>query len=166
MSKGFRSSLFGFKKSDVIEYIESANKQNAERNIDLEEKIKDLELQIKNLNDDILAAKQENERLQNIQGEYIQKYAEVEQLSEDIGKLYISAQSTAKEIVEQARIDKQAINQEIIENVADIEEMNTSFGNLKTDFDACMKLFSNAIERLNSTFLLAKSKLANIEDAE
>ena len=166
MSKGFKSSLFGFKKSDVIEYIENSNKQNAEKNIDLQQKIKDLQLQIENLNNDILAVKQENERLQNIQGEYIQKYAEVEQLSEDIGKLYISAQSTAKEIVEQAIIDKETINQEIIENVADIEEMNTSFGNVKTDFDACMKLFSNTIERLNSTFLLAKSKLETGEEAE
>ena len=165
MSKGFKSSLFGFKKADVINYIEESHKKISERETELLAEIDALKNENSTLKDDISALNQEKTRLENIQDEYIKRYNEVEKLSEEIGKLYLTAQTDAKEIVEKSLENKEIIDQELEANVKTIEEMHSSLGAVKSDILSSVSTFSSELDRLFESFNDAKNKLTSTDDS-
>ena len=157
MAKGFRGSLFGFKKSDVINYIENANKGYAENQEALKEKIEELELQIANLTDDIKALEEEKERLNNIQESNVRRYEEIEKLSEEIGQLYVNAKIEAKEIVADALTQRDNLNEEIKGKISAINEANEKFAKIKSDFEASLNTFSKALDDISDSAQLLQS---------
>lgn len=159
MANGFNNSLFGFKKQDVLSYIEQAQKKSAEREAELLKEIAALKAENATLKDDVKALGEEKERLENIQEEYIKRYNEVEKLSEDIGKLYLTAQTNAKEIVEQSKKDRELIDREIETNLTAIEEMHASLDSVKNDVVSSVGEFSAELEKLFEKFNEAKLKL-------
>ena len=159
MASGFKSSLFGFNKQDVLKYIEQSHKKSAEKETELSTEIEALKSEISTLKDNITALEDEKERLQNIQEEYIKRYNEVEKLSEDIGKLYLTAKTDAKEIVEQSLKERELIEREIETNLTAIEEMHTSLDSVKNDVVSSVGEFSNELEKLFDSFNEVKAKL-------
>ena len=157
MAKGFRGSLFGFKKSDVINYIENANKGYAENQEALKEKIEELELQIANLTDDIKALEEEKERLNNIQESNVRRYEEIEKLSEEIGQLYVNAKIEAKEIVADALTQRDNLNEEIKGKISAINEANEKFAKIKSDFEVSLNTFSKALDDISDSAQLLQS---------
>lgn len=160
MVSGFRNSLFGFKKSDVIDYIDQWHRKSADREADLLRKIEELNEEISSLKSDIDTINQEKKRIENIQDEYIKRYEEVEKLSADIGKLYLTAQTDAKEVMEQSIKSRELVNKEVETNLTAIEEMHAELGNVKSDILSSVGNFSNELDRLFATFNEAKEKLA------
>ena len=160
MANGFRTSLFGFKKSDVIDYIDQWHKRNSDRETELLNQIDELTQEISALKDSVEAVNQEKERLENIQGEYIKRYEEVEKLSADIGKLYLTAQTDAKEVMEKSIEKREIVNKEVETNLTAIEEMHASLDNVKSDIISSVGNFSDELDRLFATFNEAKEKLA------
>ncbi|MBE6733150.1 MAG: hypothetical protein E7561_04045 [Ruminococcaceae bacterium] len=160
MSKGFKNSLFGFKKTDVINYIEQSHKNSSEKEAELLAQIENLKNENSALKDDISALNEEKTRIENIQDEYIKRYNELEKLSEEIGKLYLTAQTNAKEIVEKSLEDKEIIDQELESNIKTIEEMHESLGTVKSEFLSSVNSFSSELDRLFETFNDAKTKLS------
>ena len=160
MSTGFKSGLFGFKKIDVINYIEQTHKKHSEKEAELNETIEALNREISTLKDDISAITKEKERLANIQEEYIKRYNEVEKLSESIGKLYLTAQTDAKEILEKSTRDRELIDKEVENNITAIEEMHASLDNVKNEVISSVSSFSEELERLFKAFEDAKAKLS------
>ena len=82
-----------------------------------------------------------------------------EKLSEEIGKLYITAQSEAKEIVEKSVENKAIIDNELQTNVKTIEEIHSSLEDVKKDVFASVTNFSNELDRLFNAFNEAKARL-------
>lgn len=166
MSKGFKSSLFGFKKVDVINYIEQSHKTSSEKQVELSAEIEALKAEISTLKDTITALEEEKARIENINEENIKRYNELEKLSEEIGELYLKAQLEAKEIVEKSVENKAIIDEELESNVKTIEEVHSSLEDVKKDVFASVTNFSNELNRLFETFNVAKSKLTetDIED--
>ena len=158
MASGFKNSLFGFKKRDVLSYIEQAQKKSAEKEAELLKEITALKAENSTLKDDIKALNEEKERLENIQEEYIKRYNEVEKMSEDIGKLYLTAQTNAKEIVEQSLKERELIDKEIEDNLTAIEEMHASLDSVKKDVVSSAGEFSLELEKLFQKFNEAKAK--------
>lgn len=160
MASGFKNSLFGFKKQDVLDYIEQSHKKSGEKEAELSKEIEDLKAQIASLKDDITALEEEKERLEHVQEEYIKRYNEVEKLSEDIGKLYLTAQTNAKEIMEQSARDREIVDKEIETNLAAIEEMHTSLYSVKNDVVSAVGSFSEELEKLFSAFNQMKARFS------
>jgi len=159
MANGFKSSLFGFKKQDVLEYIEESHKKSFKKEAELLKEIAELKAEISTLNDDVEALREEKERLENIQEEHIKRYNEVEKLSEDIGKLYLTAKANAKEIVEQSLKEREMIDKEIETNLTAIEEMHASLDSVKNEVVSSVSEFSSELEKLFAKFEEAKAKL-------
>ena len=92
---GFRRSLFGFNTDDVLEYIEKTHKSFSKKQDALNQKAdslaKDLELS-KEQYDNLMAEKAIVDEKLNA---FVEKYEEIEKLSENIGKLYLVAQANA-----------------------------------------------------------------------
>ena len=161
MASGFKSSLFGFKKKDVIDYIEQSHKNSAEKEAELLSEIDTLKAEICELKNEICSLIDEKERLENIQEEYIKRYSELERLSEDIGKLYLTAQTNAKEVMEKSLEERELVSKEIETNLTTIEEMHASLGAVKNDILSSVGNFSDELDRLFEEFSKAKSKLNN-----
>ena len=162
MSTGFKSNLFGFNKADVINYIEEIHKKHAEKETELNGVIEALNREIATLKDDISALNEEKERLSNIQEEYIKRYNEVEKLSESIGKLYLAAQTDAKEILEKSARERELINKEVENNISAIEEMHSSLDNVKNGVMSSVSNFTEELDRLFSAFEEVKTKLSGM----
>ncbi len=162
MSAGFKSRLFGFSKADVINYIEETHKKHAEKEAELNGIIEGLNREIATLKDDITALGEEKERLSNIQEEYIKRYNEVEKLSESIGKLYLAAQTDAKEILEKSTRDREIIDKEVENNISAIEEMHSSLDSVKNEVMSSVSNFTEELDRLFGAFEEAKTKLSGI----
>ena len=159
MSTGFKSGMFGFKKTDVINYIEETHKKHAEKENELNSTIEQLNSKIKSLEEEIEALNGEKERLENIQQEYINRYNEVEKLSESIGRLYLAAQTNAKEIMDKSIENRELINKEVESNISAIEEMHTSLDEVKKEVMSSVSSFSEELDKLFSAFEEAKAKL-------
>lgn len=160
MANGFKTSLFGFKKSDVIDYIDQWHKKSSDRETELLNQVEELNEEITALKSRVDALNEEKERLENIQSEYIKRYEEVEKLSADIGKLYLAAQTDAKEVMEKSIEKRELVNKEVETNLTAIEEMHASLDNVKSDILSSVGNFSDELDRLFETFNQAKEKLA------
>ncbi|MCQ2478591.1 MAG: DivIVA domain-containing protein, partial [Clostridia bacterium] len=99
MSVGFRKSFLGFNCEDVMSYIEDSHKSFMKKEEELNGKISELNKTVSNLSSDIEDLNKTNEALQDKVKEYTSKQDEIERLSQNIGKLYLVAQSNAKAIV-------------------------------------------------------------------
>jgi len=159
MATGFKSGLFGFDKRDVLNYIEETHMKYAEKEAEYENTIEKLNEEITALKKDFAAIIKEKEKLENIQQEYIDRYNEVEKLSESIGRLYLSAQNDAKEILDKSIENRELINKEVEINLSAIEEMHNSLDNVKKDVLSSVNSFSDELDKLFTNFNEAKAKL-------
>ncbi len=96
---GFRTSVFGFHKGDVIEYLNETHKEYASKE---QESLK----QISDLKDKLgvaqKSAEELNERLAEMEKEvsyYRDKEAEIEKMSVSIGTMYLVAKQNSDEMI-------------------------------------------------------------------
>ncbi len=157
MALGFRKSLFGYNQDDVNDYIQRQAVKNTQIQTELNTKIKQNEDSIKALTEQLNAANQKNSELSESIDFYRKKYEEVKTLSDNIGKLYLVAQTNAKAIMNAAEQAKGAAQVEIDKNIDVLNATNETLNALKAKVQEMCDSFAGDVDSLSAELLDAKS---------
>lgn len=160
MSTGFRKSLFGFNQNDVIEYVKKLHTSFSEKEADFKKQISDLDGKISSLLSQQEKLIVEKTQLNSKLEEFEAKRAEMERLSENIGKLYLVAQTNAKTIMTNAEENSKKTDEEIARNISAIEETHTALENLKKSITETAENYSKEVINLIQSLEETKDKLS------
>ena len=161
MALGFHNSLFGYNCEEVTEYVHKTITSNQEIQNALNNKIKEAKLEIGKLNDAIVEVNNEKAQLEEQLNFYKAKYEEIKVLSENIGKLYLVAQTNANAIIDAAEKSKDATYTEIGNNLAVIDSTNLSLNDMKSRINSLTAEFCNQVDELNNSLLKTKEIIEN-----
>ena len=164
MSVGFRKSLFGFNSQDVVEYIERSHKDFAKKEDSLNEKIEMLETLLENSREEQKKLEAEKEELDIKLNSFTEKYEEIERLSENIGKLYLVAQSNAQAIIKNAQEEAETAKNEVNRNLISIDEAHEALAELRSDILRTSEEFSSRVDGLVNSLTEAREKIADNSD--
>ena len=141
MSKGFRKSLFGFNISDVLSYISATDKAAKEKT--------------DNLNKEIAALKEQNEKLADANKNLVQKNAEYESkkeqirvMSENVARMYMSAKTTSQLMIEKAEENRRLLNNENKEQLEALAKTNKSMISVKEQITATTEDYCETLSEL------------------
>ncbi len=165
MSAGFRKSMFGFNCADVMHYIEESHKNAAQKQALLEEKLSSVEGANEQLKSELSATKTEKEQIERQLKEYTDKYDEIERLSQNIGKLYLVAQSNARAIMNSSAENREAARREVESNIESIDSAHTSLGEIRTKMIETSNEFVARLEQLMSSLSATRDTL-DLADGE
>lgn len=161
MALGFRKSLFGYNQDDVTDYIQRQAVKNTQIQTELNTKIKQNEDSIKALTEQLNTANQKNNELtENIEF-YRKKYEEVKTLSDNIGKLYLVAQTNAKAIMSAAEQAKGVAQDEIDKNLEILNTTSETLNTLKAKVQEMCNSFAGDVDSLSAELLEAKTVIEN-----
>ena len=160
MSVGFRKSFLGFNCDDVIEYIQNSHRKFSEKEKELNKKIEDLDTTIATVNsqlESVLTAKAEVEAQLK---EYTDKYEEIERLSQNIGKLYLVAQTNAKSIMQNSTESRDAANREVEKNLHSIDNAHEQLSALKAEILQTSNDFVLKVDALVSSLAATRNEVS------
>lgn len=160
MSVGFRKSFLGFNCDDVIEYIQSSHKKFSQKEAELNQKIDELDNTIYTINaqlEDVKAAKAAVEAQLK---EYTDKYDEIERLSQNIGKLYLVAQTNAKSIIQNSTDNRDITNREVEKNLHSIDNAHEQLAALKAEIMQTSNEFVNKVDSLVASLATAREQVS------
>lgn len=156
---GFRRSLFGFNTDDVLEYIEKTHKSFSKKQDALNQKAdslaKDLELS-KEQYDNLMAEKAIVDEKLNA---FVEKYEEIEKLSENIGKLYLVAQANAQAIMKNSESSLNISNAEVEKNLNSIDEAHASLDEIRANIVKTSNEFVDELDELIQSLVDTKDKI-------
>ncbi|MBQ7107293.1 MAG: hypothetical protein IJN93_07275 [Clostridia bacterium] len=161
MALGFHKSLFGYNCEEVTEYVHKTITSNQEIQNSLNNKIKDANLEIDKLKSLISDMNTEKAQIEEQLAYYQAKYEEIKILSENIGKLYLVAQTNANAIINAAEKSKDATYTEIGNNLAVIDSTNESLNEMKTRINELTAEFCSRVDELNGSLLKTKLLIEN-----
>ena len=118
MALGFRKSIFGYNCEDVSEYLLKNQNSHKQAVAALNDTINELREKLADAEENNTKLCGVNSDLQSQLDFYKSKYEEVKTLSENIGKLYLVAQTNAKSIINAADEARAASLEEIEDNIA------------------------------------------------
>ena len=155
-NKGFRRSLMGFNRDDVLQYISNEDKKNTKKINSLNAEIVDLKNKISSLNTQL-----------NI---YKDKEEEINRLADSIGALYIIAKNNAEIILENAKQSKLAASEEINKNLELLNSAQENYEEIKQTVLSLTNAFSqsvnNAIASLKDTENIIEEKMNKADVVE
>ena len=164
---GFRSSMFGFNKSDVNMYLMKIQQEYAQKEQELNRKLAELEKENSDLLEKCTATEgelnQTRDELNRINGEFSYlkgKEKEIEEMSESIGTMYMVAMQNAGEIISDAENCAREINEVStlrLEAAARAEEQLKS---IKDSIKASADRFADDINSLSLSLEGPKNRLA------
>ncbi len=160
MAIGFKKSLFGFNCTDVVEYIEKTHKTFVQKEKNLNNKVEELlgELNTaKEVQEKLEAEKLELDRKLN---EFNQKYEEIERLSENIGKLYLVAQTNAQAIISNSEENAQLSKEEVNRNLYTIDEAHSSLEELRQHIAKTSDDFIAEVENMMASLTKTREQIA------
>ena len=161
MAIGFRKSLFGYNQDDVIEYVKKLHNNFKEKEQTFKADINALEDKINNLLENEVKLNAEKAELTSKLNEFTAKQAEMERLSENIGKLYLVANTNAKTIMSNAEESSKLAESEINKNVSAIEETHVALNSLRDSINETAKNFNDEISALIESLENTKGKISN-----
>ncbi len=161
MSVGFRKSLFGFNCDDVIAYIENTHRDFSAKETLLNKKIGDLDSTLVNVNAQLEEIKAAKAKVDAQLKEYTDKYDEIERLSQNIGKLYLVAQSNAKTIMQNSAESQEMSRKEIERNLGCIDEAHESLNSLKSEIMQTSADFVSKVEALVASLNITREQITN-----
>ena len=175
----FKKSLFGFRKSSVLNYIEEYQAEYTAKAEEDETKIAQLTEQLSELKEQYKQAVEINLALEGKLAECEGAIAELtamarqlqgevdrnKNLHEKIGNVYVEAKADAKQIVDNASDNARDIiktadrsagfTAEQIENT--VEDLTS----IRSDLERSVRSFNDRIKQINSTLSEVKSQLSN-----
>ena len=160
MSFGFKKSLFGFNCSDVIEYIENTHKMFVQKEKNLNNRVEELLEEVNTINaakDKLEAEKIELDRKLD---EFNKKYEEIERLSENIGKLYLVAQTNAQAIISNSEESARLSNEEVSRNLYTIDEAHSSLEALRQHIQKTSDDFIAEVDRMMTSLNATREQIA------
>lgn len=163
MALGFRKSLFGYNCEEVSDYINKANAENKEVLSALDNKLKTAQSDLENLRGECETLKTDNAKLCDDLNFYKSKYEEVKKLSDNIGKLYLVAQTNARAIMSAAKEAKDVASEQIGNSMSVINEVNDSLNQIKLRLSQINADFTQSVGSLNSSLDSAKALIENSE---
>ena len=167
MSAGFRKSFLGFNCDDVIKYIEASQAKHTKREDELKNNISSLEERLNQALADVEAITAEKVALTKEIEDFKAKSAEIEKLSESIGKLYLVSQNSAKNIINNSVESSKIANEEIGKNLETIDDAHSSLTSIKDTMEKTAQEFIENVAALCSSLENAKSGIAERrEDSE
>ncbi|MBO5322349.1 MAG: hypothetical protein J6B22_07110 [Clostridia bacterium] len=161
MAIGFRKSLFGYNQDDVIEYIKKLHNNFKDKEQTFKDDISALEEKVNALVGNEEKLNHENRELNAKLDEFNAKKAEMERLSENIGKLYLVANTNANTIMSNAEESSKLAESEINKNVSAIEETHIALNSLRDSVNETAQNFTNEISALIESLEDTKSKISN-----
>lgn len=159
MSVGFRKSLFGFNRDDVLEYIENSQKSFLTKQDELSKQVSDLSEKLEISNKTCEKLNIEKDELSKKLADFNDKYEEIERLSENIGKLYLVAQANARAVIETTNESSLLAENEIAKNITAIDEAHLSLSGLKNSIISTSKDFVSEVDMLISSLNETKEQL-------
>ncbi len=174
MALGFRKSLFGYNCEEVLEHISKITADNKQTVLTLKDKIKSREEENLKL---LSEAEDLNKKLLEINESlefYKSKYEEIKNLSDNIGKLYLVAQTNAKAIVSAADAAHISSKTEIDRNISVLEEAEAALNgakqklnDLNREFSSQVTVLSQELEEIRELALTADTaKNENVQSFE
>ncbi len=160
MSTGFRKSLFGFNSQDVMDYIDRTHRTFANKEKELNGKIGELTSLLESAKEEQKILELEKTELTQKIDSFNDKYDEIERLSENIGKLYLVAQSNAQAIMNNAKEEARITEEEIKRNMITIDETHETLAELRSDILRTSQEFSTKVDTLVSSLSTAREKIA------
>lgn len=165
MSVGFRKSFLGFNCEDVMSYIEDSHKSFMKKEEELNGKISELNKTVSDLSSDIEDLNKTNEALQDKVKEYTSKQDEIERLSQNIGKLYLVAQSNAKAIVKNSVDSIGIASNEVNKNIDSIDLTHKALDELKEKILEMSTQFIKNTDELCESLNAAKEMLTDKDNS-
>jgi len=170
MAVGFRKSLFGFNSDDVIEYIDSMHKSFTKKESELNSTLETLKSELKLSKIEYDKLQLEKDEIDRKLAEFNAKYDDIERLSENIGKLYIVAQTNAKVIIENSENSAEITNEEVSKNLYTINDAHESLKELRQSIIQTSADFVSEVDGLISSLDITRQKIAentdNVEQAK
>ena len=167
MSVGFRKSLFGFNSNDVMEYIDSLHKSFVNKEKELNSTLQNLEDQLKSSKEAYDALDVEKQKIEKQLADFNAKYDDIERLSENIGKLYIVAQTNAKVIMENSESSAEIATKEVSRNMYAISDAHESLMELRQSIIKTSDNFVAEVDKLMASLNDTRQKIVdNAESAE
>ena len=160
MAVGFRKSLFGFNSQDVIEYIDRNQREFVRKEESLNEKIDELKKMLNSSQEERKKLEEEKRELDIKLNSFSEKYEEIERLSENIGKLYLVAQSNAQAIMKNAEEEAANAKEEVNRNLISIDEAHEALATLRSDIIKTSEEFSAKVETLVKSLSNTREKIA------
>ena len=161
MSVGFRKSLFGFNCDDVIEYIQESHRKFSEKEKDLNQKIDSLDKTIESVNSQLEDVKAAKIAVEAQLKEYTDKYDEIERLSQNIGKLYLVAQTNAKSIMQNSAENRDIANREVEKNLHSIDNAHEQLAALKAEILQTSNEFVTKVDSLVTSLSVAREQVSD-----
>lgn len=152
MSKGFRKSLFGFNTDDVLAYIAAADKL-AQANISK------LEAEKNALKKDNEALDNEIQTLKSKVQEFENQKEQLRIMSENIARIYLSAKTTSKLMVDNANKSRMLIEKANIEQLSTIDTAQSSMEEMKDEIATLAEKYCSDIEYLVTSLEQIKSSI-------
>jgi chromosome segregation ATPase len=159
MHIGFRKSLFGFNCDDVIKYVEKTHSTFKSKSDELTRQTNELSAQLnltKDAYDKLLAEKNQISEQLNA---FTEKAAEIERLSESIGKLYLVSQVNAQAIINQAEESRELAKCEIEKNLSAIDDAHTSLNALREGLVKTSDNFIKEVESMLSSLDMTRQQI-------
>ncbi len=161
MSIGFKKSLFGFSCADVTEYIEKTHKAFVQKEKKLNSRVQELLGELNTVNEANERLEAEKFELDRKLNEFNQKYEEIERLSENIGKLYLVAQTNAQAIISNSEESARLSNDEVARNLYTIDEAHSSLEELRQHIEKTSNDFITEVDRMMSSLRDTREQIAN-----
>ena len=160
MSVGFRKSFLGFNCDDVIEYIQNSHKKFSQKESELNQKIDRLDNTIANINSQLEEVKNAKAAVEAQLKEYTDKYDEIERLSQNIGKLYLVAQTNAKSVMQNSIDNREITNREVEKNLHSIDSAHEQLAALKAEIMQTSNEFVTKVDTLVTSLATAREQVS------
>lgn len=155
MRIGFRKSLLGFNCDDVIKYVEKTHETFKNKSDELTKKTNELSAQLNLTKEAYNKLLTEKNQISEQLAAFTEKAAEIERLSESIGKLYLVSQMNAQAIINQAEESRELAKYEIEKNLSAIDDAHESLNALREGLvetsDNFIKEVENMLSSLDNT---------------
>lgn len=166
MSVGFRKSLFGFNSDDVMNYIQKTHKEFSVKETELNERADQLKSELNSIKQELNELKIQKEVSERKLKEYTDKQEEIERLSQNIGKLYLVAQTNAKAIMKNSEESLESSRKEVADNLSKIDEAHKSLEELKEKIMRTSTDFAIQVDTLISSLSNTRLQIdGNINDS-
>lgn len=160
MALGFKKSFFGYNCEEVTEYITKLTAENNKNVSVLKQRIQAETENTAKANEQIEDLNKKIKEIEDTLNFYKSKYDEVKKLSDNIGKLYLVAQTNAKSIIDSANTAHESSKAEIEKNIEVLNSTDESLNVLEQKVSALSSEFSKSVAALREE-LCAVKELAN-----
>ena len=160
MAAGFRKSLFGFQKDDVLSYINQLNNAADKREKELTEALAREKKQADSLQAQLAVANEMASKLSEQLAVFEQQKNEMRLMSENIGRLYLVAKSSAALLMKNAEDSRATVEAQTNESLRVLMELGEQLDEAKNRVNETARRYDAEVEGLAQALACARQTLA------